>query len=444
MKLSARSVLIFVFLVAVVVRVGYGVAHYGRELSLTGDQFIQLWDHDALEHVLIAKAIMDGDGYTVDAGQDLTGKHPRFVGESALFKAPLYQYFLAAIFSISGFSFLLFFPLQALLGGGISVVISKIAMHVFSAPRIGLYAGVAAAVHPVLVNTASQPYNENLFFFLFFLTVLLFLDYLRSPTLRRAVIVGVLAGLTTLTRESMLAPFLVMVGIGVLQNWRVAGSLPVRKAFLMLTAFLITIVPWTVHNYLQVGLFVPVSSISGTSLGMANNECVVGGLNEPFDAEGACRSLDARRYALLKEMPSQPSAVWDDRAYAQLGREFVLHHPLDYMSLCFRRAWTTFLPYHPRQDLGSTIKLGLTIYFVLVVLVGLASVIILVKRGLTPSGKVLLWVALATYAPLVLVYVSTDLRYRVGIDLLLGCFAASTYETATRWISRPLKGAAKR
>jgi hypothetical protein len=440
--LTTRRVLVIVFALAAILRLGYGLIGYRHVLGASGTSFITLWDNDALEHVLIAKALREGKGYVVDSDVELMSKHVRFLGGPALFKAPLYQYLLAGVFSISGFSFALFFPLQVLLGSSVSILIAKIARQAFeNSLQVGLFAGLAAAAHPVLVNTASQPYNESVFFFLFFLSLWVFFKWMGSLSWRSAIMCGVLVGLTTLTRESMIAPFVAMLGFGMLNRWRERGILALGGGAAMIGAAVLTVAPWTLYNYHQYGVFVPVSSISGTSLGIGNNECVaVGALSVPFDGEEGCAPLDAKRYALLKEMPTQPFVFWNDRAYAQLGREFVLQHPVDYLRLCVRRAWTTFLPYHPRQSVAVGKKLILVVYFCLVIVVGLAAAFFSLWTKLTAYAKVLLWVAVASYVPLVAVYVSADLRYRVGVDLILACFAGYAYSIAVkRWLLPALR-----
>lgn len=397
-----------------------------------------LWDYDAIEHVLIAKALIEGKGYVVDSDADLTNKHPRLIGGPALFKAPLYQYLLAGVFRISGFSFLLLLPLQAMLGGALSVLVAKVAMKAFpGSAQVALYAGLAAATHPVLVNTASQPYNETVFFFLFFLSIWLFLSWLTSQTWLSAVAFGVTSGLATLTRESMVLPFAVMAVLGVVYCWRQPRS--VAGPLVMAAAAVMTVAPWTLHNYNQFGVVLPVSSISGTSIGIGNNECVTAGsLFTPFDGDVACPPLNVQREALLKEMPKEPLTVWNDRAYARLGRNFIIQHPGEYLRLCFRRAWTTFLPYHPRQALGGIKALVLILYSILVIGVGFVSLLLSIWRGQTIAARVLMWVALSTYIPLVAIYVSADLRYRVGTDLLLGCFAAWGYSVLATYAMRRL------
>jgi 4-amino-4-deoxy-L-arabinose transferase-like glycosyltransferase len=380
---------------------------------------------------------MEGKGYIVDSDADLTDKHPRIIGEPALFKAPLYQYLLAGIFSISGLSFVLFFPLQSLLGGALSVLVAKIGIRTFSEDtRVGLFAGLAAAGHPVLVNTAAQPYNETVFFFLFFLSIWLFLSWLASPSWWRAVVFGLTAGLTILTRESMVLPFAIMTLLGVFYRWRQGRSQAIGGG-LMVAAAIMTVAPWTLHNYRQFGVVLPVSSISGTSIGIGNNECVTAGsLFTPFDGDIACIPLNAKREALLREMPREPKTVWNDRAYGRLGQDFIIQHPGDYLRLSFRRAWTTFLPYHPRQGLSGVKALIVVLYFIVVIVMGLVSMLFSIFKGQTREARVLMWVALTTYVPLVAIYVSADLRYRVGTDLLLACFAGWGYTVLVPHILR--------
>ena len=436
MATSKRQIIVLVFLIATVLRLAYGVLVYRHVLTASGPAFVALWDYDAIEHVLIAKALAEGKGYIVDSDADLTNKHPRLVGGPALFKAPLYQYLLAGIFRLSGLSFAFFFPLQALLGGALSVLVAKIAMSAFAdLPQLGLYAGLAAATHPVLVNSASQPYNETVFFFLFFLSIWLFFRWLTTPTLLTAVTFGVTAGLATLTRESMVLPFATMTVLGVFYRWHQRRSLV--QALVMIAAAVITVAPWTLHIYKQFGVVLPVSSITGTSIGIGNNQCVTAGsLFTAFDGDGPCASLDVQRQALLKNMPEEPLAFWNDRAYAQLGSDFITQHWGAYLRLCFRRAWTTFLPYHPRQALGGNKAILIVVYFILVIAMGFVSLLLSIWKGQTIEATVLMWVALATYFPLVAIYVSADLRYRIGTDLLLACFAAWGYTRLSTLIKR--------
>ena len=423
-QLSIRQIFWLVFSIAILLRIGYGVVRFGSELTISGHQFVALWDFDALEHVLIAKSILAGKGYTVFVDPDSIDKHIRFVGSYALFKAPLYQYFLAILFGLGGFSFKLFFPIQALFGGALSGLIVLITNDVFNSRRAALYAGLAAAAHPVLINTASQPYNENVFFFFYTLTIWLFLSWLHSRTFERAIAVGIAAGITALIRESILAPFILMIIFAALVFWREQRMLGVAKGMTMLIAAVLTIAPWTLYTYRNLGVVVPISSITNSVFSTGNNECrAAEDIATPFYGDLPCKSLDTARTALLEGKPKEPAVVMQDQAYGKLGVQFLKEHPSDYFRLCIRRFWTALLPFHPRQGLGDGQKALMLTYYMLVLVVGAVSAIrCAVER---PSRKIafLLVVLFGSFMPLVLIFVSHDLRFRIGVDLMLACFA---------------------
>ena len=423
--MHARHVIVLVVIVvALVLRVGYGVARYGPVLGVSGAEFVALWNYDALEHVLIAQAIRAGKGYIVDPTANLEGKTVRSPGREALFKAPLYEYLLAGLFAVGGLSFWLFFPLQAAAGAALSGLMALVTMDVFENRVAALYAGLAAAGHPVLVNAASQPYNENVYFFLFALTLWTFLRWLRNGSRGVAIACGVLAALTALTRESMVPVFAAMIGFGLITSWRTHRKSAVAGSLVMVAVAALTIAPWTLRNYLRFGLVVPISSISGTLIAAGNNECVAAQpLSTAFYGDDGCKSLDMRRYALLKESPGEPYAVWNDRVDAKLGLDYIREHPVEYVRLCVRRAWTALLPYHPRQELGlfkKTIPAG---YLLLVVVPGLVGAIACAVSRPSREVQLLLLLIVVSYAPLVAIFVSHDLRFRIGFDLLLACFA---------------------
>jgi 4-amino-4-deoxy-L-arabinose transferase-like glycosyltransferase len=423
-----RRILIAVFCVAFLARAGYGVVRYHAVLGATDREFVSIWDHDGLEHVLIAQGILAGHGHAMVPAPEGAGKHMRTAGTPALFKAPLYQYFLAGLFKIFGLTLLPLLVTQALLGAILSCLVVLVTIDALGRTTGGLYAGLAASLHPVLVNSASQPYNENLFFLLFILTVWLFLRWLNEPSLRSAALCGVAAGLAALTRESILAPFAAMLGFAFVLTWRTLGARSLLHIGAMLAGLALTIAPWTYSNYLRLGVVVPISTISGSVFGAGNNECTAqASLSTPFYGDAPCRSLDRRRMALQAQMPREPLYYWSNRAYTQLGLGFVTEQPLQYFRLCVRRAWTALLPYHPRQYLGTGQKLVLTVFLVGVVVVGALSAAGSLLRGPSRTEAFLIVVALATYVPLVLIFVSHDLRFRVGLDLILACFAGRAW-----------------
>jgi hypothetical protein len=86
---SPRRLFLILLILGFGLRVGYGVVRYRSDLfHLSGESFTASWDFDALEHILIARALLSGKGYVVDNSPIPQGKHVRYAGEGAVFKAP--------------------------------------------------------------------------------------------------------------------------------------------------------------------------------------------------------------------------------------------------------------------------------------------------------------------------------------------------------------------
>jgi 4-amino-4-deoxy-L-arabinose transferase-like glycosyltransferase len=405
-------------------RIGYGVLRYRSTLiRLSGDAFINFWNHDAWLHVLIAKAILLGKGYVV---YDQPGTRLiRYAGGPALFKAPLYQYFLAGAFSISGFSFKLFFPLQSLIGGLTAGLVGLITLRVFHSSRAAWLAGIGAAAHPILVNSASQPYNENVFFFFYVAAIWAYLVWLDTRAVRWAFLCGALVGLCTLTRESGLVLLIAMGGVLLIAS---PPKLDTWLGFALIPAMTVAVVaPWTIHNYVRFRAFVPVASIMGVDFTEGNNECVAAeSLFVSYWAEGKCEQVNQQVQSLLSSQsfdPRTPPAVRVDQVCKRVALQFVKTHPLAYAKLALRRLWTTLLPYAPRGQQGWHERVILSLYWLLVFPAGTAGLIMTLKTGIEPGRMLLASLIVLNLATIMAVLYWSDLRFRVGIDLLLACFA---------------------
>lgn len=411
-------------------RMAYGIGRYRSDLiRLSGPEFIVSWNFDALEHVLIAKALLSGQGYVVDDSLALNGRHVSYRGKEAIFKAPLYEFFLAGVFAISGFSFLLFFPLQAMFGGVLSGLVGLVALETFRKPGAALLAGLGAAANPVLVSSASQPYNENLFFLLFVASIWAFFMWLRTGHVPWALLCGGTIGLCILTRENGIT---LLAAIGVVGLAAVIRNYPLWTGLVAIVVISVLIVaPWTIRNYLRFGTIVPVASIVGTDLAAGNNECVASeSLGTPYWAEGPCASLSSRRRAQLAISSAAsriPAAVLYDRVSARVALEFIGQHPGAYAKLCLRRLWTSLLPFNPRGKQRRYWRIVSVLYWIAVFPAGIAGIVFGWKQMDSRHALLIGLIALNLLSIAAVLYWS-DLRFRVGVDLLLGCFAAMTYE----------------
>ncbi|HEY0739057.1 MAG TPA: hypothetical protein VGD69_29325 [Herpetosiphonaceae bacterium] len=128
------------------------------------------------------------------------------------------------------------------------------------AERVGLISAGASALLLTLSTFASLWMSETLFTALFAGSLLLLLRCAARPRLWLAVGAGVLMGLAILTRSSPLpmVPFAALwLIVTVYRQRRAAGSAAIRQAALYGIGFglccALTIVPWTIRNYLAYG-----------------------------------------------------------------------------------------------------------------------------------------------------------------------------------------------
>jgi hypothetical protein len=190
------------------------------------------------------------------------------------------------------------------------------------------------------------------------------------------------------------------------------------------------VAPWTIRNYVRFGVFVPVASIVGVDFTEGNNECVAGeGIFVPYWAEGPCHSAEEQvlaQSAAATLNPRIPPAVRRDLVSRRIAAHFVLAHPGAYAKLAIRRFWTTLLPYNPRANQRLHERVVLFLYWLLVFPAGIIGMIVGVKRTEPERLFFGLLTVLNLLSIMAILYWS-DLRFRVGIDLLLSCFAGWLY-----------------
>jgi len=434
---GAKRMFVVLLVLGFGLRMSYGVLRYRSTLNRSGNAFINLWDHDPLYHVLIAKALLSGKGYVVDDFPASAGKQLRYVGQEALFKAPMYEFFLAGVFLISGFSFKLFFPLQALLGGLAAAFTGLISLNVFHRQRAAWFAGLATAAQPILVNAAPQPYNEDLFFLLFVVSIWAFLVWLQTDRVKYAVLCATMIGLCMLTRET---GSLLLAAMGVVVLAASPMNLHKWTRYCWIATLTIAVVaPWTLRNYVRFAAFVPVASIVGVDFTEGNNQCVASeSIFVPYWAEGPCPSVDEERRVQMQTRTFDarvPACVRLDLASRQVALQFVKNYPLSYAKLTLRRFWTSLLPYNPRGNQHRTERIVLLLYWLAVFPAGVAG-LILGKKFREPGRMLLALVIALNLLSIAAVLYWSDLRFLVGVYLLLACFAGWTYDELILWRER--------
>jgi len=259
-----------------------------------------------------------------------------WVGDGVFFLSPLYPYFLAVIYSLTGPSILAAKVVQLLIGTANCLLVYSLGRQVFDA-RTGLLAAGMGAVYSmsifydgILLITAIQtPLNLA--------TVLLLLRAERSWRPRDWFVAGACLGLSALARPNVLLfPGFVIAWLYL--GFR--GQHSMRKVTTSAALFCIGIgllvFPVTARNYFVGHDLVLVSSQGGVNFYIGNGPDANGVFNVPslFPATLADAPLQQREaYRRVAEedagtvlSPSDVSAYWNDRTW-----EYITQHPGEWL-----------------------------------------------------------------------------------------------------------------
>ena len=194
----------------------------------------------------------------------IVAERPSPLRHKMIFHPPLYPYFLAAPYALTG-SFVAAQILQIVVAALLVPAVGRV-----GAMTLGRKAGVAAAAmaafYPELIWFASHFWVENIFLVLLWWGFERLLAADRHRRLRDAVLAGVLWGAAVLARETAL--YFLPVAAAWLALRRGRGG-AVRAAALVAAA-VVTVAPWTYRNWVAFEAFVPVSTAGGQNLFQGN------------------------------------------------------------------------------------------------------------------------------------------------------------------------------
>lgn len=361
------------------------------------------------------------DAWAIEIGRDFWGKEP-------FFQAPLYPYFLAAIYRVFGHDPDAVRMIQALLGSGACVLLAEAGRSFFS-ERVGLLAGVLLACYAPALFFEGILQKASLDLFLTTLLLLLLGRVLRGARQRDLLLTGVALGLLALTREnSMIWLPIVLVWLALRERQALASFARTRAAPLLLGVTLV-LGPVALRNYAVSGQLIVTTSQFGQNFYIGNNP----------DADGTYRSLRfghggaqfertdaielAEQATGSKLDASEVSHYWSNRAWSFIGSS-----PLRWSKLMLKK-W--LLVWNARElpdsdepavyEDASWLLAGLD----RVLSFGTLFPIALVGAVLASNaGRLLHWLALGLSASIALFFVVERYRYPlVPILLLFAAFA---------------------
>jgi hypothetical protein len=222
---------------------------------------------------------MDSQMYDVDAHRIALGT--ALEGDS--FVMPLYQYGMAALYFVFGHFFYVQQIANVVLTLAAVVLLVLAAFELFRDVRAALLMGVLVALTPQFSSFVKITQVENWYIPLIALILYLWTRYRNHPTMGRAVALAVAVGLAFNCR-SQGTFFFGMMCLAPMWQPRVAVR---RKLFQSAAMFVIvglTLVPWSLRNYLYEGHFSP--SSDQATIGLLFNDHRVGFYGIRWDLYG--------------------------------------------------------------------------------------------------------------------------------------------------------------
>ncbi len=224
----------------------------------------------------------------------------------------------------------------------------------------GLLAAGAVAVYPPFIHSTGAILSEPPAFLTLPAAVLAFLwaDERRSPA--AWLLPGFLFGLTALIRPEYLAVGVAFALLALIREWRRGGwGSGALVTALLLLAFLVPVLPWTVRNYVVLDRFVPLSTGGGKALYVGSflpadgdYQRVKAILVKRYlgrDLEPGSPALDrVDPVPLFNRVAARYPDLPRDSALGRIGkqnlRDDISEHPLDYAAMLGRkvaRMWGT-------------------------------------------------------------------------------------------------------
>ena len=372
-----------------------------------------------------------------------------WIGTEVFYQAPLYPYFLGAIYAIAGHDLMIVRAIQAILGALSSAALAYAGWRLFSR-RVGLAAGLALAFYPAAIFFDALIQKSVLD--LFFTCVALALIGAVIAGTRREGLVWFLLGVTlaalSLTREQALLLVIVVAVWAVIRGTKVPryGNENVARDFspaiplLFLLGVAVLLLPVAIRNSAVGGGFYLTTSQFGSNFFIGNNPASDGTYMSLRPGRGApeFERLDATELAQEAVgrtlTPGEVSDYWFARSRAYIRAE-----PAAWLRLMARKIAllvntsemldTESQESHVERSTLLSITSLIGRYGVLVPLALFGAVVAWPRR----SELWIVYALLVTYALSVVVFFVMA-RYRHPLLPFLLLFAAAGVVGAPRWL----------
>jgi hypothetical protein len=281
---------------------------------------------------------------------------------------------------------------ELLLGVAAILVVFALGRKISGSDPAGLFAAFCVAVYPPFIHSTGALFSEPPAILTLPAAVLAFLWAGEQERLRAWLVPGLLFGLTALIRPEYLIVGVAFFLLALIRVVRARSWGPGLGAVaLMATAFLVPIVPWTVHNAIVLDRTVPISTGAGKALYV--------GTYLPADGEyQRVKALLVKRYLHRELEPGSealeavdPTPLFDrvaarypdlprDEALGKIGKQdfydYFEEDPVEYAAMTARKVWRMWSA-GIGEAMSSTAGRALQM---LIVILGLAGLFVLARR----------------------------------------------------------------
>jgi len=266
-------------------------------------------------------------------------------GDQVYYQAPLYPYFLGAMYSIFGRDLMSVRIVQALIGSLTCVLIMLFTTRLFTR-RVGVAAGVIAALYSTLIFQDLMILKSVIVFPFLAAALLRFSQAVEGKRTVPYLQSGILFGIAVCGRGNLLFGLpLFFIWIIFRDKNQINRRALTRGLFFLLGAA-IAISPVTARNRIVAGDWVLTESDAGINLFVGNNPAATGIHTPPANVRTVPEheESDARKFAemtLGKSLkPSEVSSFWIGKAV-----HFALSNPAEEIKLILRKLRLTMSAY---------------------------------------------------------------------------------------------------
>lgn len=303
----------------------------------------------------------DGHGRSIASGGGFSDTLA--YGRPTAFRPPGYPYVLGAVYRLPGVDrgnersrIDAARIAQAFIGTLVVALIGVLAAQL-AGRRVGLVALGLAAVYVPLITVGGSVMSEPLFAVFMLGALVAVLRQRRSAhRYRWAVAVGVLAGLSILTRANALVLLLPLA----LAAWNVRPRLS-RAALgppaVLCAVALLTVAPWTVRNALKFDMVVPVSTQLGSALAGTYNDAARADTRNPASWRSLKRVRDYARFT--SQIRRVPEPVLEQQLRTA-SLAYAREHPGYVVKVAYWNTLRTFdvAGFHRSRATAAVIRIG--------------------------------------------------------------------------------------